>query len=67
MTKYLLIYTDGEGYRGAIESNKPNKEEFLDNTPEAVLDKEWTIYEVNGAVTKETLVHGGNYDHVLPE
>lgn len=67
MTNYLLVYTDEEGDRDVVESNESNKEELLDNIPEIVLDMEWTIYEVSGAVTKETLVHGGNYDHVLPE
>ena len=68
MPKYMLTWkVNVPGDYKAIEKEKPNKEQFLASIPESVLDHEFTIYEVTEKVTKETLVHGGNYDHVLPE
>lgn len=67
MTKYIVVWDEGPEDYGFLVTEAPNKEKLLESISETVLDQEWTIYEVGGEVTKETLVHGGNYDHVLPE
>lgn len=68
MNRYLLVWMTNEpGEYKIVDKQAQNKEHLLKNMPEEVLDKEWTIYQISDAVTKETLVHGGNYDHVLPE